>query len=181
MPSVVLGCNQLHIATSYLQVKEAIVTKGSVELLADPIAQQLLSSTIPARVAYTWTDGTPRVVSLWFHWDGANLVLATFGPAPKLKALRSGSRVALTIDTDSVPNRVLSIRGVAEVTPVTGVVPEYALSAARYLGAEYGRAYIDSLPADVPMARIAVRPDEVVVLDFETRFPSPLSALGIVH
>ena len=120
------------------------MTKGSVELLDDPIAQQLLSSTIPARVAYTWTDGTPRVVSLWFHWDGTNLVLGTFGPAPKLKALRSGSRVALTIDTDSVPNRVLSIRGVAQVTSVTGIVPEYALCAARYLGAEYGRAYIDS-------------------------------------
>jgi hypothetical protein len=55
------------------------------------------------------------------------------------------------------------------------------LCAARYLGAEYGKAYIDSLPADVPMARIAVRPDEVVVLDFETRFPSALSAVGIVH
>jgi hypothetical protein len=29
------------------------------------------------------------------------------------------------------------------------------------------------------MARIAVRPDEIVLLDFETRFPSALSALGL--
>ena len=68
------------------------MVKGNRELLADPLAQQLLSSAIPARVAYTWTDGTPRVVSLWFHWDGADIVCATFGPAPKLRALRTGSR-----------------------------------------------------------------------------------------
>jgi Pyridoxamine 5'-phosphate oxidase len=156
------------------------VVKGHRELLAEPLAQQLLASSIPARLAYTWTDGTPRVVSLWFHWDGADLVMATFGPAPKLRALRTGSRVALTIDTDTAPNHVLSIRGTVEVTTVSGVVPEYAQAAARYLGSEYGQAYIASLPADVPMARIAVHPEAVVLLDFETRFPSALAEIGLV-
>ena len=156
------------------------MVKGHRELLDEPLAQQLLASTIPARVAYTWTDGTPRVVSLWFHWDGTDLVLATFGPAPKLKALRTGSRVALTIDTDAPPNHVLSIRGTVEVTTVKGVVPEYVQAAVRYLGAEYGQAYIASLPAEVPMARIALHPEDVVLLDFETRFPSALAAIGLV-
>ena len=150
---------------------------GNRELLADPVAQQLLSAPIPARLAYVWPDGSPRVVSLWFHWDGTDLVTATFGGAPKLKALHSGDRVALTIDTDTPPNHVLSIRGAIEVTDVRGVVPEYALAAARYLGVESGEGYIRSLPADISMARIAVRPDKVVILDFETRFPSALSAL----
>ena len=179
MPPVVLSCNQLQLATSILAQGDTVV-KGKRELLADPLAQQLLSSTIPARLAYTWTDGTPRVVSLWFHWDGAQIVLATFAAAPKLKALRSGSRVALTIDTDTPPNQVLSIRGTAEVTSVKGAVNEYALAAARYLGAENAEAYIRSLPADVPMARIAVQPEQVVLLDFQTRFPSALSAMGLV-
>lgn len=156
------------------------MTKGSSALLADPLAQQLLASAIPARLAYTWTDGTPRVVSLWFHWDGTDVVMSTFGGAPKLKALRSGDRVALTIDTDTAPNRVLSIRGVATVTEVAGVVAEYAQAAARYLGSDTAQAYLHSLPVDVPMARIAVRPEEVVLLDFETRFPSALTSLGLV-
>jgi hypothetical protein len=99
-------------------------------------------------LAYAWTDGTPRVVSLWFHWDGTDVVLATFGGAPKLKALHSGDRVALTIDTDTPPNHVLSIRGTAQVTHVDGVAPEYALAAARYLGREYADACIGSLPSD---------------------------------
>jgi Pyridoxamine 5'-phosphate oxidase len=155
------------------------MTKGGRELLNDPVAVELLASTIPARLAYAWTDGTPRVASLWFHWNGAELVMATFDGAPKLKALGSGDRVAVMIDTDDPPNRVLSIRGRAEVTRSRGVVEEYALAAARYLGREQAAAYVGSLPADVPMARIAVRPDAVVLLDFQTRFPSALSALGL--
>ena len=35
------------------------MAKGGLELLADPVARQLLVSKIPARLAYTWTDGTP--------------------------------------------------------------------------------------------------------------------------
>jgi len=153
------------------------MVKGGTELLQDPVAQELLASRIPARLAYNWTDGTPRVVSLWFHWDGSDLVMASLPGAPKLKALQSGDRVAITIDTNDPPHHILSIRGTAEVTEVQGVVPEYAQAAVRYLGRERGEAYVGSLPAEIRMGRIAVRPDQVVVLDFETRFPSPVTAL----
>jgi hypothetical protein len=50
--------------------------QGDVSLLDDPVAQQLLRSTIPARLAYNWFDGTPRVVPMWFHWDGKEIGLA---------------------------------------------------------------------------------------------------------
>jgi Pyridoxamine 5'-phosphate oxidase len=154
------------------------MAKGGPELLQDPVAQELLASRIPARLAYTWTDGTPRVVSLWFHWDGKELVVATLPGAPKLKALATGDRVAVTIDTDTPPHHVLSLRGTAAVTRVEGVVEEYAKAAARYLGEEAAQAYVRSLPPDVGMTRIAVRPDHVVVLDFETRFPTAVTSLG---
>jgi Pyridoxamine 5'-phosphate oxidase len=153
------------------------MVKGGTELLQDPVAQELLASRIPARLAYNWTDGTPRVVSIWFHWDGTNIVMASLPGAPKLKALRTGDRVALTIDTNDPPHHILSIRGTAEVTQTQGVVPEYAQAAGRYLGKAQGEAYVGSLPADIRMGRIAVRPDQVVVLDFETRFPSPVTSL----
>lgn len=156
------------------------MSSGGPELLSDPIAQHLLASSIPARFAYVWLDGSPRVVSLWFHWTGSELVLATFGPAPKVRALRSGQPVALTIDTEASPNHVLSVRGRVDVRDVCGVVPEYALAAERYLGHEAGAGYVGSLPPDVPMIRIAVQPERVVLLDFESRFPTALRALGLV-
>jgi hypothetical protein len=153
------------------------MVKGGTELLQDPVAQELLASRIPARLAYNWTDGTPRVVSIWFHWDGSHIVMASLPGAPKLKALQTGDRVAITIDTNDPPNHILSIRGTVEIAEVHGVVKEYAQAAVRYIGKERGEAYIGSLPPDITMARIAVRPDQVVVLDFETRFPSPVTSL----
>jgi nitroimidazol reductase NimA-like FMN-containing flavoprotein (pyridoxamine 5'-phosphate oxidase superfamily) len=80
------------------------MVKGGTELLQDPVAQELLASRIPARLAYNWTDGTPRVVSIWFHWDGTDIVMATLPGAPKLKALHNGDRVAITIDTNDPPH-----------------------------------------------------------------------------
>src|SRR5215212_9301160 len=71
--------------------------QGDLTLLEDPVAQRLLLSTIPARLAYTWTDGTPRVVPIGFHWNGTEIVLGTFPDAPKMRALRDGAQVALTI------------------------------------------------------------------------------------
>ncbi len=44
--------------------------QGNLSLLQSPVAQELLQSTIPARLAYNWTDGTSRVIPIWFHWNG---------------------------------------------------------------------------------------------------------------
>ena len=49
--------------------------RGSLELLNDPIAQELLRSTTPARLAYARPVGTPRVEPIWFHWTGDGVVM----------------------------------------------------------------------------------------------------------
>ena len=109
-------------------------------LMHDPVAQRLLTSTAPARLAYTWTDGTPRVVPIWFHWDGAAFVLGTPVKAPKLRVLADRPDVALSVDTTDFPYHALSVRGRAEVQVFDDVVPEYVTAAERYLGAEQGQA-----------------------------------------
>lgn len=150
-------------------------TQGSLDLLQDPIAQQLLQAPIPARVAYTWLDGTPRVVPIWFHWNGQEIVLATPVDAPKVRALTHDPKVALTIDEDKWPSKVLLVRGTATVTTIQGVVAEYAAAAARYFGPEQGRAWVAQAGKLMPqMARIAIRPGWVGLLDFEQRFPGAL-------
>ena len=153
-----------------------VTNQGDLALLEDDIAKGLLGSTIPARFAYLWKDGTPRVVPIWFHWTGQEFVLGTPPAAPKLKALPTNRRVALTIDSDTMPYRVLMIRGTCTVEWVEGVSPEYVASARRYMGPEQGDAWVTQVRATSPrMARIAIRPDWVGVLDFVTRFPSALS------
>jgi len=151
------------------------VKQGSLELLQHPASKQLLQSTIPARLAYVWTDGTPRVIPIWFHWNDREFVLASPPKAPKLKALAKNPKVALTIDDDTFPHKVLLVRGTARMQSVNGIVPEYALAADRYFGKEQGRAWVAQLASMIQdMVRITITPEWVGLLDFQTRFPSAL-------
>jgi Pyridoxamine 5'-phosphate oxidase len=151
------------------------VKQGSLELLQHPASKELLRSTIPARLAYVWTDGTPRVVPIWFHWNGREIVMASPSKAPKLKALVKNPKVAITIDDNVFPHKVLLVRGKARLEPVGGIVPEYALAADRYFGTEQGNAWVAQLASMIrDMVRITVTPEWVGLLDFQTRFPSAL-------
>lgn len=157
--------------------------QGDLRLLDSDVAQRLLTSSVPARLGYTAKDGTPRVVPSWFHWTGDELVMPTFvraphvpRPAARLGALRARPDVAVCIDTESFPPHILLVRGRAMITEVDGIAPEYALAARRYMGGEAATAYLAQ--ADQPgtrMARIAVRPAWVGLLDFETRLPGAMA------
>lgn len=151
------------------------VKQGGLELLDHPAAKEMLQSKIPARLAYVWTDGTPRVVPIWFHWNGREFVLGTPAKAPKLKALSRNPKVALTIDDNTFPHKVLLVRGTARIEPVEGVVPEYALAAERYFGPQQGKAWVAQLASmATENVRITITPEWVGLLDFQTRFPSAL-------
>ena len=159
--------------------------QGDPRLLETDLAARLLTSTIPARYAYTSLDGTPRIVASWFVWTGEELVLPTFISAPhithaayRVRALRANPDVAVSIDTESFPPEVLSIRGKAETTEIDGVAAEYAEAARRFLGTEQAADYLAQI--DQPgtrMARIAVRPTWVALMDFQNRMPSALGGV----
>lgn len=148
--------------------------QGSLALLDDPVAQRLLQSSIPARLAYTWTDGTPRVVPIAFSWTGKELFFGTSPEAPKLKALGEGAKVAVTIDTQEFPYKVLMIRGrIGKSDVVPGIADEYRRAVIRNLGREAGGAWLGNMAqTTTEMARLYVIPEWVGILDFETRFPS---------
>jgi hypothetical protein len=153
------------------------VSQGDLGLLQHPASQDLLQSNIPARLAYVWPDGTPRVIPIWFHWNGRELVMGTPANAPKLKALAKNPKVALTIDGNTFPHKVLMVRGSVALQTVEGIVPEYAIAAERYFGHQQGQAWVAQLGGMVSkMVRIVITPEWVGLLDFQTRFPSTLSA-----
>jgi Pyridoxamine 5'-phosphate oxidase len=160
-------------------------SQGSIDLIESDVAKRLLESTIPARYAYVASDGTPRVVASWFHWTGDEIVMPTFISAPhvrhpayRVRALRANPEVAITIDTESFPPEVLTIRGRAEITEIEGIVEEYALAAHRYLGEAEATGYLADIDhPSTRMARIAVRPTWVGLLDFQARLPSALGGV----
>ena len=145
------------------------VKQGDLGLLQHPASRELLASKIPARLAYIATDGTPRVVPMWFHWNGREIVMATPPKAPKLKALAKNPKVALTIDDTTFPHKVLMVRGSVRLESVQGIVPEYATAAERYFGAEMANGWLGQLRTIVSsMVRITLTPEWVGLLDFQT-------------
>ena len=168
-----------------------MVQQGSPELLHDPVAEKLLGSTIPARLAYTWMGGTPRVVPVWFHWTGEQFVLGSPARAPKLKALAANPHVALTIDDHEWPYSVLMVRGTAEVEMLDDVVPEYATSTCDDIIAaceDRGRGSVmGRMPRiatrGVPAGKAVLSGDEVelVAFDVSKGCPAGSDALNVAQ
>jgi general stress protein 26 len=132
----------------------------------------MLQAPFPMRLAYVWTDGTPRIVPIGFHWTGSEIVIGGPPKAPKMKALTKNPKVAITIDSNSMPYHVLMMRGTASITVHDGIIPEYVAYCNRYMG-EGAAAWLQQVGAMMPqMARIAITPTWVAILDFQERFPS---------
>src|SRR5215203_5923319 len=112
--------------------KGAATTQGEItvqpteisEVLNRPLSQELLARDL-TRLAYIAKDGTPRSIPIAFTWNGTELVMCTSTNASKLPALRENPAVALTIDTEVHPPKLLLIRGQAELDTVDGIPDEY--------------------------------------------------------
>lgn len=148
------------------------------EMMDKSISAQLLSSSIPARLAYVGVDGDPRVVPIGFLWTGAQILMFTVPKAAKVRALQKNPRVAITIDTESFPPHVLLIRGGATLQLEEGVPKEYLAAARKVVPA----AQFDDWEAGVralykQMVRITIIPDWAKLLDFETTLPKAVADL----
>ena len=147
--------------------------QGDLSLLREPLAQELLQSKSLAHLAYNWHDGTPRVVPIGFYWNGKEIVMATATDAPKTKVLTNGTKVAVSIEHDSSPPKILQIRGTVHTDIVEGLAPEYIANARRTMSEKDAQAFLAESARIYPrMTRIFIHPDWVGILDFETRLPS---------
>lgn len=149
--------------------------------MEDPVARRLLDSSNPARLAYVARDGTPRVVPVGFHWNGATIVVGTVPGSAKVAAIGANPVVAVTIDTTppTWPPNALLVRGTATVTLVDGVFPEYVAGAKRLTPAEeFSRWEAGVRALYDQMARIDITPTWVRIHDFETRIPQAVEDLA---
>lgn len=149
-----------------------------IQVLSDPLAQELMRSKIPARLAYVGPDGFPRAIPIGFHWNGTEFVLSTVPHAPKVSALKANPKVGLTVDTNDFPPHVLLVRGTAAIDIVDGVPSEYFEASRKAIGPDQWDAFERQVRALYKqMARIKITPLWAKVLDFKTRFPTPIEKL----
>ena len=150
-----------------------------VEVLNRPVSQELLDRDL-TRLGYVARDGTPRTIPIGFVWNGAQIVMCTSTNAPKLPALRQNPAVALTIDTEVHPPKILLIRGVVELDVVDGIPDEYLAASTTYQMTPEQRveweAEVRSLYVD-GMVRVVVTPTWAKLIDFTTTLPSAVEEL----
>ncbi len=99
-------------------------------------------------------------------------------PAARLAALRAHPDVALTIDTESFPPMVLSVRGRVSLTEQDGVPEEYRLAARR--------AWLKKPPRPTSPRLISRHQDDahrnaaawVGMLDFQQRLPDVMGGIA---
>ena len=148
-------------------------------------AQELLTSTSAAHLAYIGRDETPRVIPVGFFWTGDQVVISTATTSPKVTALSARPDVAVSIVSGDTPDqaRALSIRGQASVEVVDGVVPEYLAAARKTMDAEAAAEFEQNVRGMYDqMARIAITPRWVRFYDFGAgRMPRFLQELAEQH
>lgn len=148
------------------------------EVLNRPYSQELLARDI-TRLAYVAKDGTPRNVPIAFVWNGSTIVMCTTRNAPKLASLRANPTVALTIDTESHPPKILLIRGRVELDDVDGIPDEYLTMNTSYEMTAEQRVEWEKEVRSLydGMVRIVVTPTWAKLIDFEATLPSAVEEL----
>ncbi len=97
---------------------------------------------------------------------------------PKVPALEANAKVAFTVDTNAFPPHVLLVRGTASIEIVDGVPPEYFAAARKSIGPDQWESFEAQVRGMYKqMARIRINPLWAKLLDFQTRFPSPIEKL----
>src|SRR4029450_13731389 len=114
-----------------------------------------------------------------FTWNGPETVLCTTKNAPKLPSLRHSPDVALTIESEVHPPKLLLIRGRAELDVVDGIPEEYLQMNGSYEMTPEQRVVWEAEVRSLydGMVRIVITPTWVKLIDFETTLPSAVEEL----
>lgn len=147
-------------------------------VLSRPLSQELLARDL-TRLAYVAKDGTPRNVPIGFSWNGSEIVMCTTPNSPKLVSLRHNPAVALTIDTEVHPPKILFIRGTVELDHVEGIPEEYLEMNSSYKMTPEQRVAWEAEVRSLydSMVRIVVTPTWAKLIDFETTLPTQVEEL----
>ena len=148
------------------------------EILNRPSSQELLARDI-LRMAYVAKDGTPRNIPIAFTWNGTEIVVCTTKNAPKLASLRQNPTVALTIDIEVHPPKILLIRGSVELDEVDDIPAEYLEMNGSYEMSPEQRTEWEAEVRSLydGMVRVVITPTWAKLIDFETTLPSAIEEL----
>lgn len=82
------------------------------------IEQFLTQASLPIRLSCVAADGYPRVVSLWFRYEGDALHCVTHNSSKLVRLLEKEQRVGFEIAADAPPYHGVRGQGIATLQPL---------------------------------------------------------------
>jgi PPOX class probable F420-dependent enzyme len=89
----------------------------AADLLARPLARELLEAPLVASLATLEADGSAHVVPIWYLWDGKAVLMATSSTSRKVRNLERDPRATVMIHDSpgGVDVRGITLAGRAEI------------------------------------------------------------------
>jgi hypothetical protein len=109
----------------------------------------------------------PHALPIWYQYLGGNVVMRVDDASVKARLVRAAGRATLTVQSEEVPYKYVSVEGPAVVDDRS--FDDLAL-ATRYLGDELGKWYADNNPPGGTGVVITLTPEHWRTYDFGKLF-----------
>ena len=109
----------------------------------------------------------PHALPIWYLYVDGEILIGIDGPSRKAQLLRAAGRATLTVQSEEVPYKYVSVEGSVVLEPA--MHDELAL-AARYLGDELGAWYVEHNPRTDDSLTVRLRPEHWRTFDFAKLF-----------
>ncbi|MEE4297912.1 MAG: pyridoxamine 5'-phosphate oxidase family protein [Pseudomonadales bacterium] len=139
---------------------------------AAAVASFLEAEHSPLRLAVTWGDGAPLVVSVWFRFEESCLWCASHDTSRLIRALRAAPRVGFEVSVNDPPYRGVRGQAHAELLPAEGGARLGQL-VDRYLHGRDSRLARWLLSRSEDEVAIRLRPDWITSWDYSRRMGPP--------
>ena len=109
----------------------------------------------------------PHALPIWYLYVDGEVLIGIEGSSRKAALLRAAGRASLTVQSEAVPYKYVSIEGSVVLEPA--MHDELAM-ATRYLGDELGAWYVENNPRTDDSVTIRLRPEHWRTFDFAKLF-----------
>jgi nitroimidazol reductase NimA-like FMN-containing flavoprotein (pyridoxamine 5'-phosphate oxidase superfamily) len=117
-------------------------------------------------------DDAPLTVPIWYGYEPGGLVTVITGrDSQKAALIEQASRFSLCVQTETPPYKYVSVEGPVVTVDAPVDPDERRAMAHRYLGSEFGDAYIDATNDEArDSVTIRMRPERWLTTDYAKQF-----------
>lgn len=126
--------------------------------------QCFLSKGNVARIATVKPDGVPHVTPVWYLWENNELLIAIVKNSVKERNIKRNSKVAVTIDSNVVPEKGVMVEGTAEIDELSEELERKIYQ--KYVSHEDLDRYIQHSHARFQPLLLRIDPEKIITWDY---------------